>query len=306
MTAFDWDERTQRVRISIPTGTGAGKQVRVGIAIEPPDSTAFFDAANVLLIGEQNRLIAHFSSSDIAERSRLRTAPEFQFQQQSAAGPPALEYRMSIPQSAVHGDRAELSIEADGRRISHANPAILNPVSLHFAEAIEVRLAADSSLPLFPATIAVNRRQGRDVVLSLRNNAPGIRTFRVELHAQGVEFAPAVRELSIGQSASRDFSFRAFADGTQAGVYPGEVKVSGDAMLTEAVRFLVVDNSEIRLTSGPFEILESARQRAVFMPGRWLEFLNKDSGKDALPAGGVTFDTSKKNRLEELPGLLQK
>ncbi len=26
------------------------------------------------------------------------------------------------------------------------------------------------------------------------------------------------------------------------------------------------------------------------MAGRWLEFLNKDSGKDALPAGGVAFD----------------
>src|SRR5262249_25575476 len=152
-----------------------------------------------------------------------------------------------------------------------------NPVSLHFADAIEVRLAADSSLPLFPATIPVNRRQGRDVVVSLHNNAPGIRTFRIELHPEGIEFTPAGRELSIGQSAWRDFSFRAFVDGTQAGVYPGEVKVSGDAMLAEAVRFLVVDNGETRLTSGLFEILESARQRAVFMPGRCLEFLNKDS-----------------------------
>jgi len=29
------------------------------------------------------------------------------------------------------------------------------------------------------------------------------------------------------------------------------------------------------------------------MSGRWLEFLNKDSGKDALPAGGVPFDDAK-------------
>jgi len=39
---------------------------------------------------------------------------------------------MAIPQSAVNGDRAELTIEADGRRISHANPAILNPVTVRY------------------------------------------------------------------------------------------------------------------------------------------------------------------------------
>jgi hypothetical protein len=306
---FDWDDKTQRVRIPIPVGAGDGKLVRVGIAIEPPESTAFFDTANVLLIGEQNHLIARFSSSEIADRSRLRTAPEFQYQQQTAAGLPALEYRMAIPQSAVHGDRAELTIEADGRRISHANPTILTPVTVRYPDAIEVRLAADSSLPLFPATIPVNRRQGRDITISLRNNAPGIRTFHVELHANGIEFSPASRELTLGQSAARDFTFRAFAADTTPGVHAGSVKVSGDAMSTDAVRFVVLDNETSHLSSGPFDVMENARFRAVFMAGRWLEFLNKDSGKDALPVGGVAFDGAKNPptnlRIEDLQALLR-
>ncbi len=107
---------------------------------------------------------------------------------------------------------------------------------MRYPDEIEVRLASDSSLPLFPATIPVNRRQGRDITISLRNNAPGIRTFRVELHADGMEFSPATRELTLGQSAARDFTFRAFAADATPGVHTGAVKVSGDAMSTDAVR----------------------------------------------------------------------
>jgi hypothetical protein len=180
---------------------------------------------------------------------------------------------------------------------------------VRYPDAIEVPLAPDSSLPLFPATIPVNRRQGRDITISLRNNAPGIRTFRVELHGDGIEFSPSVRELTVGQSAARDFAFRAFTADSTPGVHAGSVKVSGDAMSTDAVRFVVLDNETSHLSSGPFDVMENARFRAIFMAGRWLEFLNKDSGKDALPAGGVPFDDAKKPpsslRIEDLQAPLR-
>ncbi len=73
-TGFEWDEHTQRARLKIPPGSGPGNHVRIGIAIEPPDATAFFDSARVLMIGETNRLTAQFSSDAIAQRSRLRMA----------------------------------------------------------------------------------------------------------------------------------------------------------------------------------------------------------------------------------------
>jgi hypothetical protein len=131
----------------------------------------------------------------------------------------------------------------------------------------------------------------------------------VELHADGIEFSPATRELTLGQSAARDFTFRAFTADTTPGVHAGSVKISGGAMSTDAVRFVVLDNDTSHLSSGPFDVMENARFRAVFMAGRWLEFLNKDSGKDALPVGGVAFDGVKKPpttlRIEDLQALLR-
>jgi len=50
----------------------------------------------------------------------------------------------------------------------------------------------------------------------------------VEVHAEGMEFSPASRELSIGQAAARDFTFRAFAADSQPGVHAGNVKISAE------------------------------------------------------------------------------
>ena len=310
LSAFDWDERARRLRIPVPAGVGMGKQVRIGLAMEAPDATAFFDSAAALVIGEQNSLTAHFSSAEIANRSRLLTSPEFVFRQEASAGLPTLEYKITVPPGAVHGDTAELSIEADGRRISHANPGIVQAVQLQFPESINVRLAPDSRLPLFPATIPVNRRQGREVTVTVRNNAPAIRSFRVVMSAQGLEFSPAMHDLSIGASSSRDVTFRVFTADAAPGAHAGEVRITGSAFAVEPIRFLVVGTEDVRLSSNPFEILETARYRAVFTSGRWLEFLNKETGRDALPAGGITFDTSGVTsgsvKIEELAGLAPK
>ncbi len=35
--------------------------------------------------------------------------------------------------------------------------------------------------------------------------------------------------------------------------------------------------------------MKTARRRAAFIPGRWLEFIDKDSGQNLLPAGGIAF-----------------
>ena len=38
-----------------------------------------------------------------------------------------------------------------------------------------------------------------------------------------------------------------------------------------------------------FSFLESAKERVLFMPGKWLEMISKDSGHNAVAAGGVAF-----------------
>jgi hypothetical protein len=289
-TAFDWDEHTLRVRLKIPAGKGPGNHVRIGLAIEPPDATAFFDSARVLMIGETNPLTAQFSSEAIAQRSRLRMAPPLPQSQEPAKEPLALTYLIQVPATAVHGDHADLAIEADGMQMSHAHPELLLPVRLHFPDALDVHVAANSALPLFPATISVNQRTGRDLTVSLRNNATEIRNFVLEPKAEGLDFSPAKLEVTVGASASRDVSFRIFAAQATPGLHAGTVTVSGAASAVEPVQFVVIPQTgAVAFSASGFYFIESAKTRASFMPGRWLEFLNKDNNQNSLGSTGIAL-----------------
>ncbi len=289
-TAFDWDEHALRARLKIPQGKGPGSRVRIGLAIEPPDETGFFDNARVLLIGETNRLTAQFSSEAIAKRSRLRLAPAFPAEQQPGTEPLALTYDIKVPANAIHGDHADLAIEADGIQMSHASPQLLRPVMLQFPDAMEVRLAANSAMPLFPATVPVNQRAGRDLVVAVRNNAPEIRNFVLEPKADGLEFSPAKMQVTVGASVSRDVSFRVFARDAAPGLHAGSVTVMGAAAVTEPVQFVVFPaTGAVAFSSGDFSLIESAKFRASFLPGRWLEFVNKENNQNLLPASGMPF-----------------
>jgi hypothetical protein len=303
---FDWDEHTLRARLPIPKGNGPGGHVRIGLAIDAPDATAFFESARVLLIGETNHLPAEFSSHAIEERSRLRTVPELPVSQDPskdarvkkedpakevpAEGPRQTVYHIRVPETAIHGDYAELAIEADGAQMSHARPQVLKPATLRFADTIAVRVGSNSQLPLFPSTVPVNQRGGRDVTVSIANNAPEIRNFTLELKAEGLDFSPAKMDVTVGASMARDVSFRVFTGGASSGLHAGEAKLSGAASTTEAVRFLVVpSNDAVAFSSGGFALLESAKARASFLPGRWLEFINKENGQNLITPGGTAF-----------------
>lgn len=287
---FDWDEHALRARLPIPAGKGPAGHVRIGLAIEAPDATAFFDSARVLLIGETNHLTAQFSSDAIAQRSRLRTSPEFAISQDPAKEPLQLIYHIKVPETAVPGDHADLALEADGSQMSHARPQLLLPATLRFGDAIAVRLATNSALGLLPAVVPVNQRSGRDLDLTIRNNAPEIRTFHLELKAEGLSFSPEKMDVPVGASASRDLSFRVFATGASAGLHMGEARLSGAASATEPVRFAVIPpNGAVAFSAEGFSFIESAKTRASFMPGRWLEYIDKDNGQSQIPPGGTMF-----------------
>ncbi len=287
---FDWDEHTQRVRLPIPAGKGAGSHVRIGIAIEPPEATAFFDSAHVLVIGETNSLTAQFSSDAIAQRSRLRSVPAFEAEQQPGKDPLARVYQIRVPGALVNGDHADLAIEADGTQMSHARPQLLVPLAIRVPDAISVHLSAASALPLFPATVAINQRAGRDLTITLRNNAPEIRNFQVELKGEGLEFSPEKLQVTVGASVSRDISFRVFARDAAPGLHSGSVNVSGPAASTEPVQFAVFpEGGAVAFSTGGFSLIESAKFRASFMPGRWLELVNKENNENLLASTGMPF-----------------
>ena len=308
-TEFDWDEATKRARLPIPAGKGAGSKMRIGLAIEAPDATAFFDNAHVLLIGETNSLVAQFSSEAIMQRSRLIAAPELHVGQDASTEPLKSVFRIAVPGTVVHGDRTELVLEADGTRMSHATPEYMRPVQIRFTDAIAVQVGAHSSLPLYPAAIPVSQRAGREVTISLRNNAPEIRNFHVELKAEGLEFSPAKMDVAVGNSTARDVSFRVFATGATLGVHEGEARVTGAAEGAEAVRFVVLPQTGAVAWSGDgFSFLESLKVRATFGVGRWLEFLNKDNGQNGLAAGGVVWSGGAVEglKLGDLEGMVPK
>lgn len=287
-TGIDWDEKTQTVRLPVPKGSGAGNHVRVGLAIEAPDATAFFTSARVLLIGETNHLTAEFSSDAISQRSRLRITPEFPYTQDPAKEPLQYVYNIKVPESAVHGDHADLSIEADGSRMSHARPQILRAATLRFGDMIGVRVSANSLLSLSPAIVPVNQKGGRELSVTIRNNAPEIRNFRLEIKADAMEFSPSVLDVTVGASASREVSFRVFATGAAPGLHVGEAKLSGGANVSEPVSFAVIPGTgAVAYSAGNLFFLESAKIRAILMPGRFLELLNKDNNQNALPSGGL-------------------
>ena len=287
---FDWDEHAQRARLKIPAGSGPGKRVRIGIAIQAPDATGFFDSAHVLMIGETNRLTAQFSSEAIAQRSRVRVAPAFPIEQAPGKEPLGLIYDVKVPTTAVHGDHADLAIEADGAQMSHVRAQLLQPVTLRFPDAIDVHPAANSALPLFPATVSLNQRAGRDLIVSVGNNAPEIRNFTVTPTAEGLEFSPAKLEVTVGASTSRDISFRVFASDATPGMHTGSVAVTGAATNTESIQFAVFpQGGAVAFSTGGFSVIESAKFRASFLPGRWLEFINKENNQNLLASTGIPF-----------------
>jgi hypothetical protein len=306
-TVFDWDSKTQRARLPIPAG-GATGRVRIALAIDAPPATAFFEGASVLLIGETNRLAAQFSPAAVAGRSRLRVTPELPSEQEVAIPenkdePARVSYKITVPATAVAGDTALLSIEADGAQMSHSRLRLLPPVTVTFPEAVAVRVAAGSNVTVAPLTIAVNQRTGREIVLSIRNNAAEIRTFELTLNVPGLEFSPEKVTVSVGASLSRDLTFRVFSSSAAAGLHAGTLTVSGGAAFTEAVRFVVLPpDSSVAWSAGEFSLLESTKLRASFAAGRWLEMVNKDTGADSQPPGGTPFNRGPVEtlRLEDL------
>lgn len=292
LAPFVWDEATKRLKLTIPTGPAPSRHIRIAIAIEPPDSTAFFPSAKVLLIGEENRLTAQYSSEAISQRSRLVPRPGLEVSRDPSDPKSPLEsiFHLTPALTAIDGDTAELAIEADGIRLSHAEPHLRKPATLSFGDVAQVRLGPNSSLSLYPATIPVSQRAGREITVMIRNNAPEIRTFQLEVTADGLEFSPKVATVTVGVSTSRAVTFRVFASSATPGLHSGVARLSGHAVASEPVRFLVLPTtSAVAWSADGFHFLESLRQRASFLPGRWLEFIAKENGRDALPAGGVSF-----------------
>ena len=300
---FDFDEKTLRVHLKIPQGKGPASQVRVALAIEPPEHSAFFEEAKRLIIGRANTISTSYSSEQLAGRSRLRL-PEGFAATPTKKSPLEIEYAVDVPADALHGDWANLAIEADGVPLGRAHLQLFRPASVHLAEAIRLHFGAAADLAVEPAIIPIDATAGRTVDVNIRNNSPEIQTYAIEPAGEGFQFLPPKTELNSGATMDRVLTLRIFPDGAAPGLHDWVLRFSGGTKLEIPARFLAIPRDQAVAWSADLDgdgspewILENQKARAVFSAqdgGRWLEFVWKDSapnGLNVLPESGAFAGT---------------
>lgn len=304
---IEFDEKTLRARLKIPQGKGPASLIRVALAIEPPEQSAFFEEAKRLIIGRANALTTSYSSEDLAGRSRLRLPEGFaaaETKKSASEGDYRIDYAVDVPADALHGDWANLAIEADGVPLGRAHLQLFRPASVHLAEAIHLHFGAAADLAVEPAIIPIDATAGRTVDVNVRNNSPEIETYAVEASGEGFQFLPAKAELNSGAVMDRVLEFRVFPEGVAPGLHDFTVRFSGAAKLEIPARFLAIPRGQAVAWSADLDgdgvpewILENQKARAVFSAqdgGRWLEFVWKDAapnGLNVLPESGAFAGT---------------
>jgi len=298
---FDWDEKTQRVPLSIPAGRAPEYRVRVGLAIEEPETSAFFDDAHRLVIGQANPVATSYSSPDLASRSRLRLPDGYQAAREPQSGGATelaeIHYRVSVPADAAHGDFASLGLEADGLLLGRARLQLFRPVSLRAAQAIDLHFGPTGRLRVEPPVVPVEPRAGSDLDIVVRNNWPAIQTFRLTAAGDGLEFLPASAEIAIGAAAERHFSLRVFGQEGAAGLREWRLGAAGAGTAELPIRALLIPrgrtvawSADLDGGGAPEWILESQKARAIFSSadgGRWMEFTSKENDENFLPVEGA-------------------
>jgi hypothetical protein len=299
-TAFDWDDKTLRARLTIPASSAAGNRVRIGIAIEAPDTSAFFNDARRLIVGRKNVVSTSYSSAEVAARSRLRL-PEGFTAAPTVKSPDEIDYEITVPADALHGDWANLALEADGLPLGRARLQLFRPATIRLMEAMQLHFGAQTELTPDPPTAPIEPKAGGNLEISIRNNWPQIRTYRLEASGEGLEFFPPKTEISVGAEDERRVSLRVFAAEGLAGVRDWRLRLgdlSGpdlDADLPMRVVLLprghtVAWSADLDGGGSPEWVLESQKVRAIFSGqdgGRWMEFTWKDTNVNFLPEQGL-------------------
>ncbi|HEY2017409.1 MAG TPA: beta-galactosidase [Bryobacteraceae bacterium] len=295
-TEFDWDDKTLRARLQIPASVAPGNRQRIGIAIEEPETSAFFNDSHRLVIGQKNVVSTTYSSADVATRSRLRM-PEGFTAARTVKSPNEIDYEVSVPSDQVHGDWANLAIEADGMLLGRAHLQLFRPASIRVTEAIQLHIGSQTELTPEPPTAPIEPKAGGNLEISIRNNDPGIRTYHLEASGKGLDFLPAKTEISIGGIAERRVSLRVFAAEADPGLHDWRLHVTGGADLDLPMRVLLLPRgrtvawtADLDGDGAPEWVLESQKVRAVFSAqdgGRWMELNAKDMNVNFLPEQGA-------------------
>ena len=299
-TKFDWDDKTLRARLAIPASSASGDRVRIGIAIEAPDTSAFFNDAKRLIIGRKNVVSTSYSSAEVAARSRLRL-PEGFTAVPTVKSPEGIDYEIAVPSDALHGDWANLALEADGMPLGRARLQLFRPATIRMMEAIQLHFGSQTELTPDPPTAPIEPKAGGNLEISIRNNWPQIRTYSLAAAGEGLEFFPPKTEITVGAEDERRVSLRVFAAEGLGGVRDWYLRVAdlaepaSDTDLPMRVVLLprgstVAWSADLDGDGSREWVLESQKVRAIFSGqdgGRWMEFTWKDTNVNFLPEQGL-------------------
>jgi hypothetical protein len=296
LTDFDWDEQHLRARLTIPAGKQPDFRVRIGIAIEAPDTSAFFNELHRLVIGRKNTTSTIYSSADVATRSRLRL-PEGYTATPTNKSPNEIDYEIAVPADAVHGDYAALALEADGVALGRARVQLFRPASIRLLSGLQFHIGPDTEITPDPPVAPIEPRAGSNIEISVRNNSPQIQNYHLELSGEGLDFFPPKIDLAVGATDERRAEFRVFGREGSSGLRDFTLKTTGGADTIMPMRVILVPRNSTVIWSADLDgdgqpewILESSKIRAVFSSqdgGRWMELTWKDTNTNFLPESGL-------------------
>ncbi|HEY7389459.1 MAG TPA: beta-galactosidase [Bryobacteraceae bacterium] len=299
-TDFDWDDKTLRARLTIPVGKGVGNRVRVGLAIEEPETSAFFSEAKRLVIGQKNPIATVYSSEEVASRSRLRVPQGFTATPERKS-PNEINYTVEVPADALHGDWAPLALEADGVPLGRARVQLFRPVSIRLAQALNLQFGPQTVLEVNPATVTADARTGGNIEIMVRNNSPAIQNYRIQASGEGLDFSPRRTEIAIAGAEERSVSLRVFPDRGVTGLRDWTLHVSGGTTADLPFRVVLIPRDGTATWSADLDgdgstewVIESQKVRAVFSSadgGRWMELVWKDTNTNFLPPEGALART---------------
>jgi Glycosyl hydrolases family 35 len=295
-TDFDWDEAHMRARLKIPASKQPGNRVRIGIAIEAPDTSAFFNDLYRLVIGRKNTVSTMYSSAEVAARSRLRL-PEGFTATPKVKSPNEIDYEVAVPAEALHGDFAELALEADGVPLGRARVQLFRAASVRLLSGMQFHFGPQTEITPEPPVAVIDATGGGNLEIAIRNNSTQIQTYHLEAAGEGLEFLPPATDVSIGPTDERRVELRVFAAAGLAGLRDWTLKVTNGATLTMPMRMVLLPRGRTEVWSADLDgdgaaewVLESGKVRAVFSAqdgGRWMDFTWKDTNTNFLPEGGA-------------------
>ena len=295
-TKFDWDEKTLRARLTIPANPAPGNHVRIGVAIEEPETAAFFNDLKRLIIGRKNLVSTTYSSPGLAARSRLRL-PEGFTAVAKPKSPNEIDYEVSVSADALHGDWVNFGLEADGVLLGRARLQLFRPASIRLMDAMQIHIGAETELTPDPPLAPVDPRAGSNLEIAILNNSTEIQTYQLEASGDGLEFFPPMTEISVGATSERRVVLRVFAAEGITGLCPWRLRIRGGTTLDLPMsamllprRRTVAWTADLDGDGSPEWVLESQKVRAVFSSrdgGRWMEFTWKPTNTNFLPEAGA-------------------